>query len=115
MPDYCSKITGCQPSKVLTRHFDKRNIENMSNFELETTQALEVLKLFGGGNINYGVKVVADIVGRDVATIHKWKYPRSKGGTGGYVPTHALTKLKKVARLEGVLITPEHLYPEFYV
>lgn len=33
-----------------------------------------------------GVQRVADICGISTVSVHKWKYPKSKGGRGGFVP-----------------------------
>jgi hypothetical protein len=45
------------------------------------------------------------------SAIYRWMYPRSKGGTGGEIPVHALHTLMKIARLAGVMLTTEEIYP----
>lgn len=87
----------------------------MKNEILETQQSIVVFKLLGKGNIDAGVRRMAALLDRDPATIHKWKYPRSRGGTGGYIPTRSLTDMRIACRLEGILIRPEHLYPEWNI
>lgn len=47
----------------------------------------------------------------DASTIYRWMYPRSKGGTGGQIPADALRTLMKIARLSGVMLTTEEIYP----
>jgi len=49
------------------------------------------------------------------ATLYKWTYPRSKGGTGGWVPTSAWPDVLAAARYYGVLITSEEMDPRSYL
>ena len=40
---------------------------------------------------------VAEIVGRTPETVHKWRWPKSKGGTGGLIPSTPQKKLWEAA------------------
>ena len=57
-----------------------------------------------------GVNVIVEITGQDQATIHKWKYPKSKGGRGGLVPVEAQQQLMEAAREGRICITPEDFF-----
>lgn len=69
------------------------------------TQAERVIEKFGGP------KNLARIIGRDVATVYKWMYPKTKGGTGGLIPTQALTEVMAAARQQGIFLTTADLFP----
>lgn len=45
------------------------------------------------------------------STIYRWMYPEDAGGTGGEIPTPALKTIIKAARVAGVLLTPDDIYP----
>ena len=45
------------------------------------------------------------------ASVYKWVYPKNKGGSDGRIPTAALETVLKAARREGILLTPEDLWP----
>lgn len=46
-----------------------------------------------------GVKALASAINKDPATIYRWTYPKSKGGTGGVIPTSAISKITEAAKL----------------
>jgi len=48
---------------------------------------------------------------RHPSTLYRWRYPRSKGGTGGLVPTSDLALVIKAAKLDGIFLTEDDLYP----
>lgn len=45
-------------------------------------------------------------------TIYKWTYPIERGGTGGVIPSKAMTKIKRAAAMEGIVMRPEDYSPE---
>lgn len=49
---------------------------------------------------------------RDITAIYRWTYPKAKGGTNGLVPASAMPDVVLVARLEGIVLTPEDTHPE---
>lgn len=57
-----------------------------------------------------GVQAVADLLGIDTTSVHKWKYPRARGGTDGRVPTGRQTELLRLARAAGVDLTPADFF-----
>ncbi|MBL4743639.1 MAG: amino-acid N-acetyltransferase [Cycloclasticus sp.] len=57
-----------------------------------TNDAHFIISQFGG------VKPLASAINKDPATIYRWTYPKSKGGTGGLIPTSALHKISEAAR-----------------
>lgn len=61
-------------------------------------------------NLCGGVSAVAEMTGRDASSVHRWTYPRSKGGAGGVIPSDAASKLMAKARERGLPLTPEHFF-----
>lgn len=45
------------------------------------------------------------------STIYRWMYPKEVGGSGGEIPTPALQLILKVARLAGVILSTDDIYP----
>lgn len=58
-----------------------------------------------------GHQKVADMLGLDVSQIYRWTYPKSRGGTGGIIPTKRQNKLLQVARNSGIEINPDDFFP----
>lgn len=40
-----------------------------------------------------GAQKVADMLDLNVTSVHRWTYPKSKGGTGGMIPARHMTAL----------------------
>lgn len=57
-----------------------------------------------------GPHKVAEMLGLNVASVHKWKYPTDKGGTGGLIPTGRAQELLERARKAGIEIGPEDFF-----
>jgi len=80
---------------------------------LRGSQADRIISKFGGPPRLYeALKLLAETehnpdITRDVATIYRWLYPRSRGGTDGVIPTSAQRDVQRAARLQGILITAE--------
>lgn len=74
------------------------------------TQAERIVRKFGGP---YRLAKLLSRIGkpRDIATIYRWMYPKSRGGTGGVIPARSLAELIHVARVEGVFLTASELDP----
>ena len=45
------------------------------------------------------------------SAIYRWMYPRSAGGRGGEIPLPALQVILRCARLAGVMLTTDDIYP----
>jgi hypothetical protein len=75
-----------------------------------TSQAERILAKFGGAR---RLAELFFVVGssRDPSGIYRWAYPKSKGGTGGLIPTNAWSWIRKAAELDGIEITDEDLKP----
>lgn len=57
-----------------------------------------------------GVEAVAEMTGRDKSRVHRWAYPKEKGGSNGLIPAEvAVGLLSKAAHLG---LRPEHFFPE---
>ena len=57
-----------------------------------------------------GAAIVAEIVERDLARVHRWTYERDRGGTGGHIPGNLHQKLLDGARGRGIDLRPEHFF-----
>ncbi len=57
-----------------------------------------------------GPQVVASMLGIDLASVHKWKYPKARGGTDGRVPTGRQHELLKRARAAGIDLVPDDFF-----
>lgn len=57
-----------------------------------------------------GVAEVARLTGRKKVSIHKWRHPKSKGGTGGLVPADMQKKLMEAALRGEVDLTTEDFF-----
>lgn len=76
------------------------------------SQAVRVIEKFGGARrLAVILKTVDPENSLNPSSIYRWTYPREKGGTGGVIPTAALPLLIRAARMEGLFLTPEDLYP----
>lgn len=51
------------------------------------------------------------MTGRDASRVHRWTYPKEKGGSDGLIPTDAAQCLMREARKRGIPLTPEHFFP----
>ena len=71
----------------------------------QRTQAEVVIEKFGGAC------KLAKLLGVADSTVFRWNYPRSQGGTDGIIPGKSLRKVLAAAKLAGVVITSQDLYP----
>ncbi len=57
-----------------------------------------------------GPEAVAAMVGIHPSNVHRWTYPKDKGGTDGRVPTRHHRKLLEAARAQGIPLTPDDFF-----
>lgn len=57
-----------------------------------------------------GVAAVAKLTGRSPVSIHKWRYEKARGGTGGLVPSEPAARLMAAARRGEVDLTPSDFF-----
>lgn len=57
-----------------------------------------------------GFQAVADMTGRTLTRVHRWTYPKEKGGTNGLIPSDAAQVLMAAARARGLPLEPEHFF-----
>ena len=57
-----------------------------------------------------GAKTVAAWLNVDVSRVHRWTYPKSRGGTGGVIPSRHQMKLLQLARDKGVKLRPSDFF-----
>lgn len=81
------------------------------------SQAQRVIDKFGGPRRLAALLRVIDPPRADgkirhtPSSVYRWTYPRERGGTAGRIPAHVLPLVMKAARLEGIFLTPDDLYP----
>ncbi|RUM95169.1 hypothetical protein EET67_24785 [Pseudaminobacter arsenicus] len=59
-----------------------------------------------------GLKAVAEITGISSHSVMRWRYPRSKRGTGGVIPHRHADRLLAVAREKGIDLSPADFFSE---
>jgi hypothetical protein len=59
-----------------------------------------------------GFEAVAGITGKHISSIYRWTYPKSRGGTDGFIPPADATLLLKHARDNDLPVTAESFFPE---
>lgn len=69
--------------------------------------ATSIIKICGG------FQVVADMTGRDVSRVHRWTYPKRKGGTDGAIPADVQGDLLAEAVRRGIPLEPKHFFPGY--
>jgi hypothetical protein len=94
---------------MMTPAMNAPTIDPFSEPEAKQTQAARVIAKFGGAQV-LG-KALARVSGRDRSRVYRWGYPKSKGGTGGVIPSSVIADVLTAARLEGVHLTAEDLDP----
>lgn len=57
-----------------------------------------------------GEAAVAKMAGVDVSRVHRWRYPRSRGGTDGIIPSKHQQPLLEKARAQGIDLTPADFF-----
>lgn len=57
-----------------------------------------------------GPSKVAEMVGVHVTRVHRWTYPKSRGGTDGLIPTQQQRKLLDAAIARGINLTPADFF-----
>lgn len=57
-----------------------------------------------------GLKAVAEITGVSPHSVMRWRYPRSKRGTGGIIPHRHANRLLSAAKERGIELTPADFF-----
>ena len=81
-------------------------------YEHPDCQAWRVFDRFGG--VARTVQALRDLGPeheRTRSTLYRWTYPRERYGTGGLIPASAMPSVLQAARLHGIVIRAEDLYP----
>lgn len=58
-----------------------------------------------------GARAVGEMLGLTPSRVHRWTYPRRRGGTDGQVPTKHQATLLMLAREKEIPLKPEHFFP----
>lgn len=57
-----------------------------------------------------GAAIVAELTGRTTATVHKWTYPKSRGGTDGHIPASVQHDLMEAARAQQLPLSADDFF-----
>ena len=69
-----------------------------------------IIRKCGGGNFGRGVNRVSTWTGADKSRVHRWSYPKEKGGGDGVIPAQHHQKILDGARREGIALTPQDFF-----
>jgi hypothetical protein len=72
--------------------------------------ASRVISICGSGDFSRGVAIISDITGADRSRVHRWTYPKERGGTGGVIPSQHQQRILDWARENDVPLRPEHFF-----
>lgn len=64
------------------------------------TPAEKIIKKFGGA------RKVAEAIGVQSNAVHKWTYPRARGGTAGLIPSDKQQAVLDAAMEQGLNVSP---------
>ena len=59
-----------------------------------------------------GAERVAQFVGIHVTNVHRWTYPKERGGSAGLVPSQHQQKLLAAAKENGIALEPNDFFME---
>lgn len=76
----------------------------------KSSQSERVIRKFGGA---MRLTEALAAIGRPKAafSVYRWTYPRSRGGTGGFIPSHCWPDILQAARIYGIIIEPSDFDP----
>lgn len=74
--------------------------------------ASRVIEKCGSGDFSKGVPLVAQWAGVDISRVHRWTYPKAKGGTDGIIPARHQPKILDEAIAAGVTLEPADFFPK---
>lgn len=57
-----------------------------------------------------GHAVVAAMTGVHVSRVHRWTYPKVRGGTGGLIPAQHLQTILAEAQKRGIALSPSDFF-----
>lgn len=57
-----------------------------------------------------GAARVAQLVGIDKSNVHRWTYPKERGGSDGLIPAIHQQKLLAAAKIEGIDLSPDDFF-----
>jgi hypothetical protein len=80
-------------------------------------QAANIIDKFGGARElcrMYNAALKPGEKGLNPSSVYRWTYAPKDLGTGGEIPTRRIKGVLRAARLFGILITIEDLYPKLF-
>lgn len=86
-----------------TRLLDKTfsyGIYQKVTMEVALNPAERIIGKFGGA------RIIADEIGVNQNAVHKWTYPKAKGGTGGLIPSDKQQAVLDAAKRLGKNVSP---------
>lgn len=76
-------------------------------------QAETVIRKFGGAR---ELARILAAMGKPInpSSIYRWMHPKEVGGSGGEIPVRHIKLIMKAARMAGILLTTNDLYPHIF-
>lgn len=74
--------------------------------------AQRVIEKCGGGEMSRGVVVVSEITGVHSSRVHRWTYPKERGGTGGTIPSQHQQTILDGATERGIDLRPSDFFEQ---
>lgn len=71
---------------------------------MQCEPATSIIRKFGG------LKAVAEITDVSAHSVMRWRYPRSKKGTGGVIPHRHADRLLTAAQEKGIDLSPADFF-----
>jgi len=78
----------------------------------EHSQAGRVIKKFGNARRLAEMLTLATGTKVNPSRVYRWMHPREKGGTGGLIPSSSMAAVLACARLAGIVLSADELYPK---
>lgn len=72
--------------------------------------AQRVIEKCGAGELKRGIVVVSEITGVHTTRVYRWTYPKSRGGTGGTIPSQHQQALLDGARTRFIDLSPADFF-----
>lgn len=66
--------------------------------------AEQIIEIMGGA------KVVSEITGVHVSRVHRWKYPKARGGSDGFIPSKHQSEILRAAQDRGIDLAPRDFF-----
>jgi hypothetical protein len=74
------------------------------------SQADRIILILGDGNRSRGVALLSEITGVSPSGVHRWSYPKGRGGSGGHIPVQYHQSILDGARAREISLSPADFF-----